>query len=45
MQSSAGVKGGFVSGVSYFLDLTVLSTVFGHLRTTVVEKSYSFDSH
>ena len=35
---SAGVKGGFVSGVSYFLDLTVLSTAYGHLRTTVLEK-------
>ena len=49
-RSSAGVKwgrggGGFVSGVSYFLDLTVLSTVKGHLRTTVVEKTYSFDFH
>ena len=24
--------------ISYFLDLTVLSTAYGHLRTTVVEK-------
>ena len=33
---SAGVKGGFVSGVSYFLDLTVLSMAYGHLRMMVV---------
>ena len=44
-QSSAGVKGGLVSGISYFLDLTVLSTAYGHLRTMVVKKAYSFDSH
>ena len=44
-RSLAGVKGGFVSRVSYFLDLTVLSMAYGHIRATVVEKSCSFDLH
>ena len=42
---SAEVKGGFVSGVSYFSDFIVLSTAYGHLRTNPKQDDDELNLH